>query len=90
MALSRHPHITDGRDERADYIAAYLREYHSYKDAGLTERANQVVVELRALGHEIDKAPTGGKERAVADPSLETAVDDAPAPKRGRPKKAAG
>lgn len=88
MSLSRPVHIPSGlRDERADYIAAYLDEYRNLKAAGLTERANEVVVALRALGHEIDKVPTGAKERAVDTDELEKAVDTEAAPKRrGRPK----
>ena len=80
----------DVRDINAAYIEAYLAEYESFIAAGQQERANEVAVELRRLGHEIDKVPAGAKERAV-EPPLETAVEaDAPPKRRpGRPRKAA-
>lgn len=88
--LTRSPAThTEARDERADYINAYLEEFESYKSAGLTERANAVAVALGELGVSVDKAPAGVKERAVIDAPLETAVPSDEAPKRrGRPKKA--
>lgn len=90
MSLGRTPTPDPTvRDERADYINAYLEELESYQRAGMTERANAVVVALRELGHEVDKSPIGVKERAVTEPPLETAVPSDEAPKRrGRPRKA--
>lgn len=92
--LSRSPATeSPARDERSDYVAAYLDELSSYRAAGLPERANAVIAALRQLGHEVDKAPAGVKERAVAEAPLETVVPDeavlVTTPKRrGRPKKA--
>jgi len=81
--------MAEVRDVKADYIAAHLAEFESYKTAGLTERANAVAVVLRQLGVEVDKAPAGVKERAVAPEPVERAVEaDAPPKRRpGRPKK---
>ena len=91
MALGRNPHngAGDVRDIRGDYIRALLAEREGLLRGGHTERANEVTVELRKLGHEVDKVATGAKERAVADPDVEKAVpDENPAPKRrGRPPK---
>lgn len=86
MSLGR-PEQTSGdvRDIAADYLNAHIEEYKSYLNSGNQERANQVAVVLRQLGHEVDKAPIGVKERAVDTPDLETAVPDAPK-RRGRPK----
>ncbi len=89
MSLARkHPTTSDGvRDPRADFIDAHLEELAALRGAGLTERANEVVAVLRQLGYEVDKVPTGTKERAVADADLEKAVP-AEAPKRRRTTKA--
>ena len=77
------PLTNGGRDVADDYLKAYISEYESYLSDGLHERANEVAVVLHKLGHEVDKAPTGGKQRAVSEPKREMAVDaDAPSPKR--------
>jgi hypothetical protein len=87
MSLGRKPGDPEVRDIEGDYIKAYLEEHANYIRAGLQGRANAVAVTLRQLGHEIDKAPSGEKERAVASTSLEQAVES---PKRrGRPAKSA-
>lgn len=43
------------RDVDADYRAAYIEEYESYKRAGLDEQAENVAQILRdGYGHEVD------------------------------------
>lgn len=77
------------RDVAADFLAAHIAEYESYRAAGLYEKANEVAVVLRQLGHQVDKAPAGVKERAVSDPVVEQAVpaESTPPKRRGRPPK---
>lgn len=79
MALGRNPSkggTADVRDVEDDYLQAQIREHAELLQAGYQERANRVAVELRARGYEVDKAPTGVKERAVSEPVTEKAVDD--------------
>ena len=75
------------RDIEADYIKAHIEAHAAYTRAGLGERANSVAEALRQLGHEIEKAPSGAKERAIAEPQLERAVETEK--RRGRPAKTA-
>ena len=90
MALGRtHDNPSLIRDIEGDYIKAHLEEYHMFVNAGLQERANSVAVELRRMGHEVDKVSVGTKERAVADAPLEQAVESDAPKRRGRPPKTA-
>ncbi|WPH57637.1 hypothetical protein [Mycobacterium phage WXIN] len=76
------------RDIAGDYLNALIREHKAYVDGGEAARADDVAGVLRELGHEVDKAPAGAKERAVDTEPLETAVEADVAPKRrGRPPK---
>lgn len=89
MSIGRNHRDGEGRDIAADYLAAYIAEFESYRTAGNYEKANEVAVVLRQLGHQVDKVPTGTKERAVSDPAVEQAVptESAPPKRRGRPPK---
>lgn len=71
MSLGRPSNTPTGtRDVKADYIAAYLAEYRSYKSSGLDDRANEVAEALKGLGYEVEPP----LERAVPD-KPETAVE---------------
>lgn len=94
MSLGRKEDITKvapNRDVEADYLAAYIAEYESYKYAGLDDQAKAVAAQLRALGHEVrPKQPAAEvKEKAVTPPPVERAVEKDEPPKRpvGRPLK---
>jgi len=79
MSLGRK--VTDNgdvRDIEADYVNAYLAEYHVYRGAGLNEKADEVAKILDAMGHPVKeskpkKAPA--KQRAVAADTTEKAVE---------------
>lgn len=82
--------MPQNRDVDADYLAAYIAEYESYKFGGLDEQARAVAAELSRLGHEVrPKPPAEAKERAVVPPPVERAVEKDEPPKRpvGRPVK---
>ena len=82
--------MSEVRDIRGDYIKALLEERDGCLRSGAQERANAVAIELRKMGHEVEKAPTGVKERAVPTEALETVVEaDVPPKRRGRPAKPA-
>lgn len=95
MALGREGRFegrNSTRDYEADFRVALIAEYESYANNGLDDRAAEVAKELKKLGHEVKVAKgDGAKERAVPTDGVETTVEssDVPAPKRGRPKKAA-
>ena len=83
--------MPETRDEAADYTAALLREFNSYRVAGLDEQAKAVAAELRKLGHDIrPKPPEEKKEKAVDPTPVERAVEKDEPVKRpvGRPAKA--
>jgi len=67
----------DVRDIEADYVKAYLAEYHLYRGAGLNEKADEVADILDAMGHPVKaKAKkTPAKQRAVAADTTEKAVE---------------
>lgn len=83
------PHLI--RDVDGDYRKALLAEYDKFVSFGREDMVEAIARDLRALGHEVKpkaaKAPA--KEKAVSQESLETAVESAESPKRGRPRKAA-
>ena len=93
MAVGRKEDVTKlstNRDEKADYLKAYLSEYETYVAAGLDEQAKAVAAELRKLGHDVrPKPPAEKKEKAVDPAPVERAVEKDEPEKRpvGRPAK---
>jgi hypothetical protein len=94
MPVGRKEDVTKmakNRDIEADYKAALLREYESYRSAGLDDAAKAVATELRNLGHDVRPKPSAEtKEKAVDPTPVERAVEkDEPQTKRpvGRPAK---
>lgn len=84
--------MANHRDEEADYKAALLREFETYRSAGLDDAAKAVATELRAMGHDVrPKASEETKEKAVDPTPVERAVEKNEPPKRpvGRPAKTA-
>lgn len=82
--------VPPNRDVEADYLAAQIREFEAYRDAGLDDMAKAVAEELRKLGHDVrPKPPAEKKEKAVDPAPVERAVEKDEAPKRpvGRPPK---
>lgn len=84
--------VANYRDVEADYKAALLKEFESYRSAGMDDAAKAVATELRNLGHDVrPKASAETKEKAVDPTPVERAVEkDEPAKRPvGRPAKTA-
>lgn len=73
------------RDIEADYKAAYIAEYESYKNAGLNEAAENIAGILRSdYGHDVE----GKSKRQTAKRASAPERADQKAPEAAVPEKA--